>query len=481
MFDRAKLMLIAQAIMGSSAVAMTVLTATNQITPALLLGLGLLLGTGLALNIPALKALVPDLVPRGLVASAVALQSVAFNGAGAIGPAIGGALVAAYGAEAGFAVNAFSYTAVIVALLVVGPQLKIRDREIPTSMGSAISLGVRFARFTPPFRNLMALAALFAINSAVVQAVLPIHTDHLGGSAASYGILLGAMGAGALTGAFLRNTLFGLIDGSSVPYTITLFGTSGVLLGLAPNIAVAGVAMFFAGFFWLLTLATLNASAQLMAPSWIRGRAMSLYTLSFAGILPIGSIISGVVADQIGTTGSLLTFSSGAMLLGLVAPRFNVPDIDDIETPVFEDDRTSPPHDEEEFLEGGPVIVLNTWTIDETDFAQFTDLMNDVRLVRLSTGAYRWRLFRSISDPHRITEFFAVANWEEHIAQHGRIDNASAELIKRARTYDRANGPRTRHLIAIDVEHPPDFDDLVASHEVMHQKDGSIPQIDQGD
>lgn len=481
MFDRPKLMLIAQAIMGGSAVAMTVLTAANQITPSLLLGLGLLLGTGLALNIPAWQALVPDLVPRGLVASAVALQSVAFNAARTVGPAIGGALVVAYGAEAGFAVNALSYTAVIVVLLVVGPQLKIRDREIPTSMGSAISLGVRFARFTPPFRNLMALMALFAVNSAVVQAVLPIHTDHLGGSAAAYGILLGAMGAGALTGAFLRNTLLSLIDGSSVPYTITLFGTSGVLLGLAPNVAVAGVAMFFAGFFWLLTLATLNASAQLMAPSWIRGRAMSLYTLSFAGILPIGSIISGVVADQIGTTGSLLTFSSGVVLLGLVAPRFNVPNIDDIETPVFEDDRTSSPHEEDEFLEGGPVIVLNTWMIDETDFTQFTDLMNDVRLVRLSTGAYRWRLFRSISDPHRITEFFAVASWEEHIAQHGRIDNASAELIKRARTYDQANGPRTRHLIAIDVEHPPDFDDLVASHEVMHQEDGSIPQIDQGD
>ena len=481
MFDRAKLIIIAQAIMGGSAIAMAVLTVLDQINPGLLLGLGLVLGTGLALNMPAWQALVPDLVPRGLVASAVALQSVAFNVARSIGPAIGGVLVIAYGAEAGFAVNALSYVAVIVVLVVIGPRLKVRDREAPTSMGSAISLGVRFARFTPPFRRLMALVALFAVNSAVVQAVLPVHTDHLGGSAAAYGVLLGAMGAGALSGALLRNKLFGLIDGSSIPYTITLFGASGVLLGLAPNVAVAGGGMFFAGFFWLLTLATLRASAQLMAPSWIRGRAMSLYTLAFAGILPIGSIISGVVADAIGTTGSLLTFSGGVVLLGLVAPKFNVPNIDDIEAPIFEEDRTSSPHHEDDLLEGGPVIVLNTWTIDETDFAQFTDMMNDVRLVRLSTGAYRWRLFRSISDPHQLTEFFAVESWEEHIAQHGRIDSASAELIGRARAYDRANGPRTRHLIAIDVEHPPDFDDLGASHEVMHQEDGSIPNIDHDD
>lgn len=472
MFDRTKIMLIAQGVMGGSAATMAVLTYLDLITPGILLGLGLLLGSGLALNIPAWQALVPDLVPRGLVASAVALQSAAFNAARAVGPAIGGLILVVYGAAAGFAVNALTYVVVIAVLAVIGPQLAARAPERP-SMASAISQGLRFARFTPEFRNLMGLVSLFALFSAVIQAVLPVHTVTLGGAEATYGFLLGAMGAGALIGAVLRPRLLNRISTSSVPYTITAFGLCGMGLGLAPNSIVAFFAMLTVGFLWLLTLTTLNASAQLMAPEWIRGRAMSLYTLAFAGILPIGSILSGIVADGIGTTGAIVTFSSGALLLGLLSPKFRVPAIHDIETPEFSA-AMGPSHGEAEGLEGGPVIVLNTWQIDEADLTEFAALMNEIRLVRLTTGAYRWRLFRDIADPTKVTELFAIESWEEHLAQHRRIDDASAKLIARAREFDRIGGPTSRHLIAIDVEDPPDFEALVAAHAALHEIDGSI-------
>ncbi|HXV72465.1 MAG TPA: MFS transporter, partial [Acidimicrobiia bacterium] len=205
---------------------------------------------------------------------------------------------------------------------------------------------------------------------------------------------------------------------------------------------------------------------------------MSIYTLAFAGVLPIGSILSGLVADGIGTTGSLLVFSSGALVLGFLAPRFQVPHVDEVVTPEFTQDRTSPAHDDGMY-EGGPVIVLNTWRIAESDFAEFTNLMNEIRLVRLSTGAYRWRLFRNTSDPTRLTELMVLQSWEDHLAQHRRIDDAAATLLRRARAFDVEDGPRTRHLIAIDVEDPPEFDDLVATHEQLHQVDGSIPRSDQ--
>lgn len=474
-FDRAKLMLIAQAVMGGSAAAMALLTFLDLMTPGLLLTLGLMIGTGLALNLPAWQALVPDLVPRGLVASAVALNSAAFNAARAVGPAFGGALVAIYGAEAGFALNALSYIVIIVALVVIGPKLVATARERPQSMRAAISTGIRFARFTPQFRNLMALVAIFAMFSAVVQAVLPVHTRYLGGGAVAFGVLYGAMGAGALTGAVIRPRLGAWIEGSWIPYTITLFGGAGILFGLAPNVWVAGVGMFFAGLFWLLTLATLNATAQLMSPAWIRGRAMSIYTLAFAGVLPIGSIASGVVADYIGTRGSLLVFSTGAVALGLMAPRFRVPHVDDVETPEFSE-RLAAHHEE---FEGGPVMVLNTWKIDEADFNEFTNVMNEVRLVRLSTGAYRWRLLRNTSDPTRLTEVMLLRSWEDHLAQHRRLDDSAAALLKRARSFDRDDGPVTRHLIAVDVEHPPNFEDLVSTHDELHASDGSIPLSDQ--
>jgi MFS family permease len=287
------------------------------------------------------------------------------------------------------------------------------------------------------------------------------------------------MGAGALIGAVLRPRISRRFEGSWVPYTITSFGLSGILLGLAPNLWVAGVAMMLAGLFWLLTLATLNATAQLMSPAWIRGRAMSIYTLAFAGVLPIGSIASGLVADQIGTTGSLVGFSSGAVILGLLSPRFRIPHVDEVVSPEFSEGRVSTAHDGGIF-EGGPVIVLNTWKIAEPDFAEFTNVMNEVRLVRLSTGAYRWRLFRSTSDPTRLTELMALQSWEDHLAQHARIDDGAAALLRRARSYDTDGGPRTRHLVAIDVEDPPDFDRLVVTHEALHQTDGSIPDADPG-
>lgn len=328
-FDRTKLMLIAQGIMGGSAAAMGVLTFLDLITPPILLGLGLLLGIGLALNIPAWQALIPDLVPRGLVASAVALQSVAFNSARAIGPAIGGFIILAYGPEAGFGLNALSYLAVIVVLVIIGPQLAERDKET-ASIRAAISHGVHFARSTPEFRGLISLVALFAVTSAVIQATLPVHTAHLGGTEATFGLLLGAMGGGALIGAFLRPRIERRFK-SSVPWTIALYGVGGLLLGLAPNVTVAFVAMFMVGLAWLLTLSTLRATAQLLAPGAIRGRAMSIYTLAFAGILPLGSISAGLAADRIGTIGSLVLFSTGALIIGILSPRFNVPSLDEIE------------------------------------------------------------------------------------------------------------------------------------------------------
>jgi len=479
MFDRTKLMLLAQGVMGGSAMAMAIFTATEAITPGLLLGLGFILGTGVALNLPTWQALLPEMVPRGLIASAVALQSAAFNVARAIGPALGGLVYAAFGAAVGFGVNALTYGFVIAGLLMVRSSFERRDRD-SASLGTAILLGIRYARFTPVFRRLLLLVSLFAITSSVVQSVLPGHNVAIGGNPPTLGILLGAMGAGALVGAGVRQRFIERFGSRAPMWTIALFGLVGIGVGLAPNVAVATGFMFLSGAFWVLTLTNLNATAQLMAPEWIRGRAMSLYSLSFLGILPIGSILSGVLADAVGTGPAIVTLCTTSVVLGILVPRFRIPSVDQIESPEFTPGRAAPLH--EEAVEGGPVLILNTWKIGQGDFEEFTSVMNMVRLVRLRTGAYRWRLLRNVSDPTRLTELFAVGSWEEHLAQHRRIDDASADVIARARAFDRAGGPVTRHLISVDVEDPPDFERLVVSHDQMHQTDGSIPTMaDQDD
>ena len=468
--DRTKVMLVAQSLMGSAAAAMAILTATDLITPGLLLGLGLLMGVGVAFNLPAWQALVPDLVPRGMVASAVALNSAGFNVARAVGPALGGLIVATAGPQLGFGLNAISYLAVIVVIAVVGRRLRLSVKE-HTSMTNAIAQSIRYARFTPAFRRLLGLVALFAITSAVVQATLPNRTSELGGSETTYGILLGFMGAGALVGALLRPRVAAALGGRSVPTTIVVFGLAGMTVGLAPSTAVAALGMAAAGASWVLTLTTVNASSQLMAPEWIRGRAMSLYTLAFSGIYPIGSILSGALADVIGAGSAMVAFSGAALVLGLLAPRFRLPSLAEIDTPEYTEDRPAPPHVD---TEGGPVMIANTWQIDRADLEGFVSLMSEIRKVRLRTGAYRWRLYRNSEDPHRITEVFVCVSWEEHLAQHRRIDDASAQLIRQARSFDRDGGPSSRHLVAVDVDHP-DWEPLIAAHDEYHRTDGSIP------
>jgi MFS family permease len=476
MFDRRWVLVAAQSTMGLAAALMALFTALDVITPGLLLGLGLLLGVGLAFNLPSWQATVPDLVPRGMVASAVALNSVAFNVARAIGPALGGLILVVSGAQTAFALNALSYLGVIVVLIGLARKMPTPDRD-QTSMRNAIALGLRFAKFTKPFRRVLILAALFAVTSAVVQAILPNRTEELGGDAGTFGILLGAMGIGALIGGFSREPVTSRLGKWSLPVTVALFGVAGIGLGVTNSIPVAAVALMVSGAAWVWTLANMNATAQLMSPEWVRGRAMGLYTLAFVGLLPIGSIIAGVLADRIGAGGSEIALSVGAVVLGLVvAPLLGIPALKDVETPEFTEERTFIEHAE---TEGGPVLIMNTWQVDTGDLADFLDVMNDVRLVRLRTGAYRWRLYRDTSDPHQLTELFLTVSWDEHLAQHRRIDDASAALIRKARAFDRGDGPTTTHLVAVDLEAAEDWDALVAAHAGYHEEDGSIPIDDQ--
>lgn len=476
MFGKAKVMLVAQIIMGLAAAAMAITTAFGVITPGLLLTLGLVLGAGLALNLPAWQALVPELVPRGMVASAVALNSAAFNVARAVGPALGGVIVATAGPELGFGLNAISYFGVIVVVVLLVRSLDERaEAASMSSIGNSIGLSIRYARFTPAFRRLLGLVALFAITSAVIQSVLPNRTDELGGDETTYGLLLGAMGLGALIAALLRPRIPRLVAGTALPFTIAGFGVAGIAAGLAPTTPLAFLSLLVIGACWVWTLTTLNATSQLMSPPWIRGRAMSLYTLAFTGILPLGSIAAGAIADRLGAGTTMAVLSVATVLLGAVTPRFHVPALSRVEPPAYEADRRSLPHAD---TEGGPVMIINTWRVHREDVGEFLRLMYEIRMVRMRTGAYSWELYRNASDPHRLSEVFRCVSWEEHLAQHRRTDDASLALIRRARALDCGDGPVSRHLIAIDVADRGDWEPLLAAHEEFHRTEGSIPLID---
>jgi MFS family permease len=473
MFDRTKVLLVAQIVMGSAAAAMALITFTGQVTPGRLLGLGLVMGVAGAFNLPAWQALVPDLVPRELVASAVALNSVAFNAARTVGPVLGGLLVATLGAQYGFGLNALSYLLVIIVLWWMGRRGQVALARDQTPLATAIGLGIRYARYTRPFRRILLIGALFALTSAVVQTVLPSHTVSLGGGSFAYGLMLGAMGLGAIVAAFTRRQVLERLGRNAVPITMTLFGVFGIGVGISASPVLAGVFLVGAGACWVWTLTTLNASAQLLSPSWVRGRTMGLYTLSFVGVYPVGAILAGAMADAVGTANAYILLSATGIVLGLAATRSGLPVLSEIESPEFSADRATPIHAPEE--SSGPVMILNSWVVDLVDIDAFLKVMRDLRFVRLRTGAYRWRLYREAGDPRRLTEAFLTVTWEEHLNQHARIDDASARVIGKARAFDIRGEPITRHLLAVDTEEPPNFDDLLAAHSEMHAVDGSIP------
>lgn len=268
--NRTRVLATTQLAMGAVAGVMAVLTLIGRMSPALLLLLGLALGVGIAFSAPTWQSLVPDLVPRAMVTSAVALNSVSANSARAIGPAIGGLMVATVGAGAAFGLNSVSYLFMVAAFILVGRGVATRKHD-GSPMSRAVVTGLRFATHTPPFRRLLALGTVFALSTAVLQAMLPVRTEELGRDAGAYGLLLGMMGAGAAVGGIALGHLNRRLQARTIPMTITLTGAAGVAVGLAPNLAFACMAMFAVGAFWVSTLANLNATVQLLSPDWVRG------------------------------------------------------------------------------------------------------------------------------------------------------------------------------------------------------------------
>ncbi len=458
---------------------LAVMTWNGTITPWSLLVLSFLTGFGNAVRLPAFQTLVPDLVPREMLAQAVTLNSAAFNMARAIGPSIGGALVAVGLTHVAFGANAVSYLAVIGVLLTL-PSAGAKDRGARRRIWRSTMLGLRYVRFTRSLRVLVVLAALFQICAASVQALLPnLASVELGLDASGFGILYGLFGVGALVGAGTRERVRFRVGRAMLPVTIVAFGLSGVVLGTVTNAWLAGAALMVGGATWVWTNTTINASVQTLAPQWVRGRVVSIYLLTI-GLQPIGAFTSGVIAELTRSGVAIAVMGIATVVLGIASIRLEVPSLDDIEEPAPPpEDWAVPLHADD--VGGGRILVATTWHVDPGRIDAFLDCMRELRRQRLRTGASRWTLYRAAEDPHVLTETFEVSDWQEHLAQHARIDGESAEVIRRARAFDVRGEPESRHLAGVDVSRsavtPLEAAQLM-EHAERHRTDGSVPLDD---
>jgi len=447
--DRRRLLLFTQSWMLASAAALGLLTLADLTTPGLLLLFTFLLGLGSALNGPAWQSIVPELVPREDLPGAVTLQSIGFNIARAVGPAIGGLLVAAAGAEATFLLNAASFIGVLVVL--------VRWRREPVEsvlpgerFFGAMRTGLRYVRHAPMVRAVIVRGSTFVLCASALWALLPIVArTGLKQGPAGYGLLLAALGAGAVSCAFAlprlkqRNSTDGLAATG-----VLVFAAGTAILGSVHSFALVLVALFGAGAAWLSLLSSFNVALQTVVPSWVRGRALSVYMLGIFGGLSAGSALWGTVADRFGTAVSLCS-AAGGMVLGLAATwRIHLPSGEGLD---LAPSRQWPAPRVASGLEldRGPVLVEIEYRIDPARASEFVAAMQDLRRIRLRDGSLDWGLFHDADTPDRRTEIFLVESWVEHLRQHERVTVADEEVRLRVGAFHVGDRPpEVRHLVA---------------------------------
>jgi MFS family permease len=247
-FDRRWLLIIVDSTLAVVGAALAILTFANEMPPALLLSFTFVLGAGTAFSVPAYQALIPDLVPRSQVSSAASLSSVSINLARAVGPAIAGVLIARTGVGAVFALNAATF--LFFALVVIFRRFPERSApQLPERFGSAMLVGVRYVRHAPVVRRILLRAALFLIPASALWALLPlVATQIFAQGADGYGLSLGALGFGAVAGAFLLPQLRARMSSNRLMVTASLvYATAVVVLVLVHSFAVGLIVLVPAG------------------------------------------------------------------------------------------------------------------------------------------------------------------------------------------------------------------------------------------
>jgi MFS family permease len=447
-FSRRQVMLAAQVFMLAVSATLAVVAYLGVLTPWLLLAFTFLVGCGIALNNPSWQASVGDMVPRADLPAAVMLNSVGFNLTRSVGPAIGGAIVAAAGAAAAFAVNALSYVALIFVLLRWDPPMAISalPRE---GLGPAMGAGLRYVAMSPNIGKVLLRSFLFGLTSVAVMALLPLVARHLvQGGPLTYGALLGAFGVGAIGGAFLGGFLRERLSSEwIVRLAFAGFAICAGVLAIAGNPWVAGLGTMLGGASWVLALALFNVTVQLSAPRWVLGRALALYQTAAFGGMALGSWLWGSVADSHGLASALLIAAASLVMSGLVGLVLPLPARADLDLDPL-GRWTEPAVGIDLQPRSGPVAIEVEYLIREEDLPEFLTVMRERRRVRSRDGARHWTLMRDLADPMRWLESYQTPTWLDYVRHNQRRTKADAEVFERIRALHRGpDAPVVRRRI----------------------------------
>jgi MFS family permease len=451
-FDKRRYLIVVESLYTAIAAAYAVMVWLGLATPGNLLVFTLLIGSVGALTMPAWQAVVPLLVPRKDLPAGIAANSVGINISRALGPALGGAAISAFGIVAPFAANA------VANLGIVGSLLWWRTSRKPSSLlpaerfGQAIWSGLRYVRHNPHLRGTMMRAVGFFLFASAYWALLPLVARHqIVGGPSLYGVLLGMIGAGAVGGAFLLPWLKSKLG----PDRLMALGALGqamamVLYGVAHEPALALLASAIAGASWIASLATLNVSAQVALPDWVRARGLALYTTVFFGCLTLGSAVWGEIAEWAGLPAAHFLAAAGAVAAIPLTWRWK------LQTGAGLDLTPSmywPAPITTQTIGGdrGPVLVTVEYHIHPQNRVAFLEAIAKLEHGRRRDGAYAWGVFEDTAKEGRMLETFLVESWIEHLRQHERVTRADRVVQEAVERFDISGEPKITHFVAPGV------------------------------
>ena len=448
--DRRTMLLLTQVWMLITAVALAVVDLMGWISAPWLLFFTFALGIGTAVHRPVWQAVIPELIPREELSNAIALGGVSVNLARAVGPALGGIIVAAAGVSAVFLLNAVSFGVMILVIY--------RWRESPrkTSLPpehivGAIITGFRYLRYAPDLQAVLIRSATFIFCGTAFWALLPIVArQELKLDALGYGEIMGAVGIGALIGATVlpkirqRLSLNALVTVASLLYAGGMFALAylrnfPLLLGLSLIVGVA----------WIALMSSFNVAAQVVLPAWVRARGLAAYLIAFQGGMAAGSLVWGAIAGRIGTSLAIAIAAIG-LILGLALNlRYQLskdtnldlsPSLHWSEPTVSMAIR---PND-------GPVLITVRYQIEPESKAEFVRATKKLEDIRRRDGAYHWQLYTDIAHPDCYLETFISYSWIEHLRQHDRFTVTDRAIESRVQSFHVGDKPPSvNHMLAV--------------------------------
>ena len=450
LFDRRKLLVWTQIFLAAVLLLFTALLWTGSATAWTLLLFTFIIGAGSAFAMPAWQAIVPRLVPRDTLSSAIVLNGVSMNIARAIGPALGGFILAAAGAVATAFLDAISYLAVAAALLWWRASTAQDDALPRERLAGAMRAGIRFALHSKPLRHTLIHALAFFMCASAYWALLPlIAKDILQGGPSLYGILLTALGIGAVSGAFLLPVMKKHFRANTIMIVATtVTALSSTLFAYGGHAVTGIIGGLTGGVSWIMAVSLLNVSAQMALPDWVRARGLAIFQMVVFGAMAAGSLSWGQTTEMIGLPEALTVSGFLALLLIPITAQFKLnlgEHHDYTASGHWADPAPVIPvsHDH------GPVLVTLEYRIDDADRAAFYSLMQELEITRRRDGAIQWGFFEDVEDHGRFIEMFTVESWVAHLRQHVRVSVSDKMLQNKIFALHRGKtSPRVMHAVA---------------------------------